>query len=182
MENGDSGYARFLRGDESALTELVKTYRGSLTNYLFSIVHDRDLAEDLAEDTFVKLLVKRPPLRKDASFKTWLYTVGRNLALDHLRKTKRRNEVGEEPLAFAEAAVGDPAALLIEKEERKALLAAMERLRPSYRQILQLSCFEGFGVGECARILKKEKRAVSVLLHRAREALKKEMTKEEIIP
>ena len=58
MDNGASSYRRFLDGDETALTEIVSQYRPGLQNYIYSVVNDYAAAEDLTEDTFVKLLLK----------------------------------------------------------------------------------------------------------------------------
>lgn len=182
MDHGESSYRRFLAGDPEALPELVHTYRPGLEQYLFSIVHDRALAEDLTEDTFVKLCLKRPRPNGTASFKTWLYAIGRNLALDHLRRTKRRNETGGEIAETLADPAGDPAAAFLADEEKRALFAAMERLHPPYRQILWLTYFEDFSPAECAKILRKNQKNVSVLLHRAKAALKKELEKEDMIP
>lgn len=178
MDQEELYYRRFLAGDDEALTALVKACRPGLCAYLFTIVRDRDLAEDLTEDTFVKLLLKRPRSTGKASFKTWLYTIGRNLACDRLRKDARR---GETFAALPEDLPDrrfDPAAALSEKADRQALYAALLRLHPPYRQVLWLIYFEDFSVKECARILKKSPNAVSVLHRRAKEALKKELEKE----
>ena len=163
MDQEELYYRRFLAGDDEAMTALVKACRPGLCAYLFTIVRDRDLAEDLTEDTFVKLLLKRPRSTGKASFKTWLYTIGRNLACDRLRKDARR---GETFAALPEDLPDrrfDPAAALSEKADR---------------QVLWLIYFEDFSVKECARILKKSPNAVSVLHRRAKEALKKELEKE----
>ncbi|MBR6701910.1 MAG: RNA polymerase subunit sigma-24, partial [Clostridia bacterium] len=95
MENGADAYRRFLEGDENGLEEIITEYKDGLILYLNGYVSNLDLAEELAEDTFVRLFTKKPKNKGGASFKTWLYTIGRNIALDALRKMKRRRE---EPL------------------------------------------------------------------------------------
>ena len=181
MDHGEKSTCRRSQTDvpETLLT-LVKTCRPGLTRYLNSIVHDPALAEDLTEEAFVKLLTKRPASVQTPSFKTWLFTVGRNLALDHLRKAKRRGEIpGDAPETLADP-TGDPAEAVEAKETRAALRAAMERLHPPYRQVLELTYFEEFTPAQCAKILRMRPRNVSVLLFRAKEALRKELAKEDI--
>ena len=96
MDRGSECYARFLAGEPEGLTALIEEYRDGLILYLCSIVGDYGAAEELAEDTFVKLLLKRPKDRGTGAFKTWLYTIGRHLALDRMRKQKREVSVPPE--------------------------------------------------------------------------------------
>ena len=94
MDNGASSYRRFRdKGDQSALVEIIRDYKDGLILYLTSIVGNIQTAEELAEDTFVLIGIKKPKDNGKASFKTWLYTIGRNVAIDYLRKNLKHNEV-----------------------------------------------------------------------------------------
>ena len=62
-----------------------------IMNHINSYVNDIYLAEDLMQETFFKIAVKKPKLKYKSSFKTWLYTIGRNIAIDYLRKHARKN-------------------------------------------------------------------------------------------
>ncbi len=86
MDQGDEYYKRYLHGDQDAFVSLVQMYMDGLVLFLTGITGDVTLAEDATEDTFVKLGVKCPHYSGKASFKTWLYTIGRNTARDHLRR------------------------------------------------------------------------------------------------
>ncbi|MBR3517488.1 MAG: RNA polymerase sigma factor [Lachnospiraceae bacterium] len=87
MDNGAINYRRFRdKEDKNALIEIIKEYKDDLMYFLYSNVRDINVAEDLTEDTFVLLGTKKPKDKQDCSFKTWLYTIGRNLAIDYLRK------------------------------------------------------------------------------------------------
>ena len=91
MDNGASSYRRFRdNGDESGLIEIIRDYKDGLILYLSSIVGDLNTAEDIAEDTFVVLGTKKPKDKGKSSFKTWLYTIGRNAAIDYMRKKARK--------------------------------------------------------------------------------------------
>ena len=97
MDNGASSYRRFRdNGDESGLVEIIRDYKDGLILYLTSIVGNVQTAEELAEDTFVLLGTKKPRDKGKGSFKTWLYTIGRNVAIDHLRKHSKHIEVSIE--------------------------------------------------------------------------------------
>ena len=93
MDNGASSYRRFLDGDNNGLTEIVRDYKDGLILYINSFVGNIYVAEELMEDTFFKLITKKPKFSEKYSFKTWLYTIGRNVAIDYLRKNSKNLEV-----------------------------------------------------------------------------------------
>jgi len=82
--------ARFQAGDERAYIELVNRYRDRLINFVFQFLGDREQAEDVVQDTMLKLYIKKHYYREIAKFSTWIYTIARNLANTELRKRKRR--------------------------------------------------------------------------------------------
>ena len=94
MDNGASSYRRFRdEGDESGLAEIIRDYRDGLIFYLNGFVNNIQVAEELAEDTFVLLGTKKPKDKGIGSFKTWLYTIGRNIALNYLKRRARLSEI-----------------------------------------------------------------------------------------
>lgn len=94
MDKGAESYGRYLQGDDSGLAELIKEYKDPLILYLNGFVCNICTAEELAEDTFVKIGIKKPRYNsKKASFKTWLYIIARNTALDYLRKCSKTSEI-----------------------------------------------------------------------------------------
>ena len=93
MDNGASSYRRFLDGDDNGFVEIVKDYKDGLILFLDSFVSNLSVAEELAEDTFVKLGIKKPYFSGKSSFKTWLYAIGRNVAVDYICKESKRSEV-----------------------------------------------------------------------------------------
>lgn len=82
--------ARFQSGDERAYIELVNRYRDRLMNFVFQFVGDMEQAEDVVQDTMLKLYEKKHYYKEIAKFSTWIYTIARNLANTELRKRKRR--------------------------------------------------------------------------------------------
>lgn len=177
MDRGSENYRRFLDGDDTGLVELVRDYKDGLILYLNSLVNDIHLAEDLTEDTFVRLGTRKPKNRGKSSFKTWLYTIGRNIAIDHLRRESRIIKVpfgGHEELP---GALEDIEAQYIRSETRIAVHGMLRRLKPQYRQVLWLTYFEGFSNKEAAAVMKKSVNNIETLLHRARRSLRAEMEK-----
>lgn len=93
MDNGASSYRRFLDGDENGFVEIVRDYKDGLILYLDSFVRNITVAEELAEDTFVRLGIKKPRFKQKSSFRTWLYAIGGNIAVDYIRKQARLSTV-----------------------------------------------------------------------------------------
>ena len=175
MDNGASSYRRFLNGEKDALTEIIKEYKDGLTFFLNGFCCNLSEAEDMTQETFIKLYVKKPKFNGKSSFKTWLYRIGRNTAVDYLRKKSRGGDtLGEDFTDFS----ANPEIGYFREEDKRNLHKAMCRLKPEYRQILWLVYFESMSVGESAKILKKSENNTSVLLHRAKKSLKSELTKE----
>lgn len=178
MDEGRLAYGRYLAGDSDALGVLVALYNAPLIRYLTGIVRDPYAAEDIAADTFLALLLKKPNFRSESSFKTFLFKIARHKAVDSLRrKTSRAALPLEEELTGEE----DPLWAGILRDERsRALYRAMERLHPDYRGVLELLYFEELTAEETGAVLGKSKKQTSNLLYRAKEALRKELAKEGI--
>ncbi len=85
MDNDADRYRRFLDGDDDELVMIIDTYHQGLSLYLNSIVKNICEAEEIMQDTFVKLAVKKPKFHGKSTFKTWLYSIARNQALNYLR-------------------------------------------------------------------------------------------------
>ena len=180
MENIAGSYQRFLEGDENGLTQIICAYSDSLILYLYCYVRDITLAEELAEETFVKLVLKRPRFSGDSAFKTWLYAIARNVAIDHLRRERKRNV----PMEACRELADEKAYLeqkYLQQEQKLQLHAAMEQLKPEYRQVLWLVYFEQFSHKEIAKIMGKTTHNIETLACRARQALKTKLNKEGFI-
>ena len=176
MADGAENYQRFLDGDREGMVELIRDYKDGLILYLNGIVGNIHTAEDIMEDTFVKLVVKKPRFREKCSFKTWLYTIGRNAALDHLRKNARKSDT---PLDELELADKEDLELSYIREERKIMVHhALAHLKRDYAQVLYLSFFEELSNEEIAAVMRKSKRQVENLLYRAKLSLKNVLEKE----
>lgn len=178
MTPGEESYRKFLRGDQQGLRELVELYRDELLLFIHSFVGDLTQAEDLAEDVFVELVVKKPRFRGGSSFKTWLFAIARHKALNFVKKRGRTQSVSVEELAALPDECAGLERSLLRDEQHAALWRAMAGLKDEYRQALCLSYFEDFSNGEIAEIMGKSRRQVENLLYRAKGALKDSLTKE----
>lgn len=180
MDNGASSYRRFLDGDESGMVEIIRDYKDGLALYLNGFVGNISVAEDLMEDTFVKLVVKKPRYTAKFSFKTWLYTIGRNAAIDYLRKYRRRADITDVELE----ALPDAESLelsYIKEEQKLTLHRALGRLKTEYRQALYLSYFEELSNAEIAEVMRKSRRQIENLIYRGKQSLKSELEKEGFV-
>lgn len=176
--SGASSYRRFLDGDESGMAELIRDYKDGLLMYLLGITRDFHTAEDIMEDTFVKLVVKKPRYSEKCSFKTWLYTIGRNAAVDYLRRNSKKADSTVEELAESLADEENLERSYLQEERKIMLHKAMATLNPDYRQVLYLSFFEGLSNDEIAVVIRKSKRQVEMLIYRAKISLKSKLEKE----
>ena len=178
MTDGAESYRRYLDGDDAAVEDIVVLHRDGLIFYLYSFVSDFDTAEELAEDTFFKLITKKPRFRAKSSFKTWLYAIGRNVAIDYLRHEGRRRSVPLDDCAEQSDICASIEQQYIKNERDAVLHRAMSRLKDEYRQVLYLIYFEGLSSADVALIMKKNARSVDTLAWRARNAMKAELMKE----
>ncbi len=170
MDTGAACYRRFLDGDESGFDDLVKLYRESLVLFLYRYVRNTAVAEDIAADAFVELLVHKHRYNFRYSLKTYLFTIGRNKALDYLRHERR---FGSEPLSEAEHVSGeDEIAEILNDESKLALHRAIGRLSPEYRTAVHLVYFEDMSYDDAARVMRKSAKQVSNMLYRARKELR----------
>jgi len=179
MDNGASSYSRYLAGDDSALGDIVREYKDGLILYLNSLINNIHDAEELMEETFYKLAYKKPRFSGKSSFKTWLYSIGRNLALDHLRRTKKKKHASLEE-CYELRSVTDIEENYIKEEEKLMVHKALKNLRIQYSQAICLTYIEGFSNSEAATIMHKTSRQMTNLLYQAKKALREELEKEGI--
>lgn len=174
MDNGAELYRRFLENDAEGFDLIIRDHREGLVLFINRLVNDICLAEELAEDTFLKLYVDKPKFSGKCSFKAWLYTIGRNAAIDHYRKYSRRTA---DPIDdfYDMSDKTDIENDYIKNEEKRILYNAIERLNPDYRQVIYLVFFEDLKSSEAGAVLHKSERQMRNLLYRAKQNLKSEL-------
>ena len=177
MDSGSILYRRYLDGDDEAMVELIRVYKDGLILYLNGITSNLSLAEELMEDAFFKLAAKKPRFSGKSSFKTWLYTIGRNAALDSMRKNARISDTPVED-RYDISDERDIEQDYLREEQKISLHRAMETLSSEYRQVLYLTYFEELSNAEAAAVMKKSRRQIENLLYRAKLALRSKLEKE----
>lgn len=161
--------SRAATGDRAAWGTLVDRYLGPISGYAWYMLGDRGEAEDVAQETFVRLMGKVAAwdANGEASLKTWLYRVAINLCID------RRRKVVPLPMADLPEVPDAHAAGAEERFDReRALREALDRLPERQRAVLTMVYYQGFSNGEAAVALRISVEAVESLLARARRALK----------
>ncbi|MBV19472.1 MAG: RNA polymerase subunit sigma-24 [Cytophagia bacterium] len=147
----------FQNGDRNAYTQLVTRYRDKIISFLYRYMHDMDSAEDLAQEAFFKVYLKKDSYKETYKFSTWLFTIASNLAKTELRKLKRRktssisdiNKDGNSDNIFI---TGDN----IEKtanNESKLLEKALAELEHDYKIIIILREIQELSYDVISRIL-----------------------------
>ena len=181
MDNGASSYRRFLEGDDDGIVQIIKDHKDGLMLYLNSFLLNIHLAEDLTEDTFVKLIARRPRFSGKSTFKTWLYAIARNVALDFLRKNAKLPTVSAEEAMTLIADEADVARQYLCSERKLQVHKALKQLNDEYRQVLVLVYFEDFQNDQVASIMGKSKKQIENLVYRAKLSLKSELEKEGFV-
>lgn len=171
-------------GDAAAFEELVARYQNRLLTVLEHLVGDRELAEDLTQDVFVRIFKARHRYEPEARFSTWLFTIANNVASNALRSRARRREVGvsegngadSTPLSLeqlAKAASGSlPTRALDKAEQAEMVRHAVASLSERQRMALLLAKFEGMSYQDIAQTMGLSVQAIKSLLSRARVNLK----------
>lgn len=173
MESDEIIYDRFLEErNEEDFRILLERHKDRLVLFLNGYVHNLADAEELMLDAFAEVALGRSIFAGRSSFRTWLYSIGKKLALSHLRKTGRRMEVGEEAAEGVEGTVQAPDVTLLQEEGKKELYQALESLNSEYRQVLMLLYFEEMSHEEVARVMRKSMKQIYNLTERGKKALR----------
>ena len=171
-------------GHEPAFRELVRRYERPVFSLIYRMVRDRALAEDLAQETFLKVLNGIKTYRSDFKFSSWIFKIASNAAIDHLRKrtldTLSLDGAPDATTPDARAAtaldVGDRGESPLQQVEARELGTAIERaigrLRPEYRTCILLRHVDGHSYEEIAQMLDLPLGTVKTYIHRARNELR----------
>jgi RNA polymerase sigma-70 factor (ECF subfamily) len=149
-------------GDQTAMNRLVDRHHGAAFRVALSLVADPDLAQDVAQDAFLRAFRGLEGFRGDASFRTWMLTIAANTAKGALRKMMRRRETaldGVAPVASPEASPEDRAAIEEEAAKARAMLA---KLPEKQRMSVQLRVDEGLSFREIGEVIGSSEGAARV--------------------
>ena len=171
-------------GREPAFRELVRRYERPVFSLIFRMVRDRETAEDLAQDTFIKVLNNIDRYRPEFKLSSWLFKIANNVTIDHLRRRQLATVSLDGSPHAATAAEAQATSLDVESRGQSALEAiesrelgsaielAIGKLRPEYRSCILLRHVEGRSYEEIAATLDLPLGTVKTYIHRARHELR----------
>jgi len=169
---------RVRQGDADSFDELLRRYRTPLVKYFCRLVRDQALAEDLAQEAFLRVYKARHRYRPEARFTTWLYRIATNLALNAIRDGRERRqdgngsgEDGEAPFEFVDPRVSVEQQL-IESDRSRMIREAIMALPENQRAAVILHKYQDMDYRQIAKVLKVSESAVKSLLFRAYETLR----------
>jgi RNA polymerase sigma-70 factor (ECF subfamily) len=172
------------KGSEQAYRELLARYERPVFSLVFRMVRDRETAEDLSQETFIKVLNNLDRYSPEFKFSSWLFKIANNLTIDHLRRRRvdtisiegAPDAITSESAKATSIAVVSGGESPLEELESRELGTAIERaigkLRPEYRACIMLRHVEDKSYEEIAEIVKLPLGTVKTYIHRARHELR----------
>jgi RNA polymerase sigma-70 factor (ECF subfamily) len=173
------------QGRDAAFRELIRRYERPVFSLIFRMVRDRETAEDLAQDTFIKVLNHIDKYSPEFKLSSWLFKIANNVAIDHLRKRRldtvsmdgspHATTASEIDATSFDVSLHEESALeeIESKELGTAIERAIARLRPEYRSCIMLRHVEGRSYEEIAATLDLPLGTVKTYIHRARHELRR---------
>ena len=174
---------KFQEGDVGAYNQLVFRFKDRLLNFIYRFVNDLDLAEDLVQDTLLKLYTHKDSYQEIAKFSTWLYTIAANLARTELRKKKRRKtfsvtELSREDREFIIASSDvDPSQDFSSQNFEKSVQRALAELPDDFKTIIILRDIQELSYDEISKIVDVPLGTVKSRINRGRVKLQQLLKK-----
>lgn len=182
MKDDKTLYKDFLQGDINSFEDLVINHKDNLIYFISRYTGgDMFIAEDIAQDVFAYIYVYKDKYDLKYSFKTFIYTLGKNKAIDQIRKLSKAKLMsfdGDTEYLFPEGESIEEK--IIKDEEHRNILISLKSLKPDYERVLYLLAFENLSYKDIAKILGKTLPQTKVLIHRARKSLKRIIEKGEV--
>ncbi len=161
-----------LSGDHEAYAVLVDRYKNALYHHCFAIVRSEDIAEDIAQDTFITAYYKLSSYNADYKLGTWLFKIATNKALNWLKKAAKEISADDELITAIASTLPGPQ----QKAEDNELHEAVDRLEPKYRAVISLYYWQGLSYDEVAMVLAVPNGSVKGWMSRAKAQLRKELS------
>lgn len=171
---------RLQKGDETAWSELLERWRRPVLNFVFRMTGDFFLAEEIAQETFVRISRKIGEFKPNAAaFPSWVFQIARNAALDALRHKRRHpaDALEELPLAggLIEDSVASPARDMELRNIGSEIAAAVQELPEEQRTALILAEYHDLTIAEIAASMGSSAKSVEARLYRARQTLRQKL-------
>lgn len=170
-------------GAQEAFREIVTRFERPVYSLIARMVHDPVLAEDLAQEVFVKAFRRLDSYDPERKFSSWLFKIAHNTTIDHLRKgapdtvplEAEKDDGPDLSAVLSDGSVEDAAAAAERRQMARALEQAISRLRPEYREVVVLFYVEGVSYPEICESTGLPSGTVKTYLHRARKELAQAM-------
>ena len=169
-------YKEFINGNKDAFNEIVNRYRDILILFILRYVKNMEIAEDLAQDTFVYVLINKKEYDFKYSLKTYLFTIAKCRSINYIKKQKKNVQFSDTNLEDLNSISIDES--LIRQENREIILNAMTKIKDEYQVLIYLRDIQGFNYKEICKILDKTMAQVKISIYRARKSLEKIIRKE----
>ncbi len=179
--------ARFQKGQLGAFEILLERHRRGIFYFILRFAYNRDTAEDLVQDVFLRVVAKKATFQRRSKFTTWLYTIARNLSIDHLRKMRHRNAASldqpRKPGSESEVTLMDQIGTIEAPTDQKAherrlrdhIARAIGSLSPEQREVFLMREENGLPFDEIAEIVKAPLNTVKSRMRYALQHLKSDL-------
>lgn len=163
---------RYRAGREEALVELIQRFSASLYRFIWRLIGDASMAEDLVQETFLKVWKHLSSFREQESFKAWIFSIARHLSIDYLRKKKMMvfSAMGEEEDVIADTIADERPLILADLEQQEvkfAIQEALEQLSPPAKMVVLLHDEEELTFEEIAQVTAEPMNTVKSRYRRA---------------
>lgn len=172
-----------LKGDQQAFAELVDLYHDKLYHMAYRMLSNRQEAEDVVQDTFLRVYKNLDRFDESLKFSTWIYRIATNLCIDRLRKRKptysldaeSQDYEGLDGYSMIPSDNKTPESELILSDTQRIIHQAMESLPPKYKSVMMLRYIQDLSLQEVGDILGMPVTTIKTRVHRGREFLRKKL-------
>ena len=173
-------YKKFLLGNNEAFNHLIVKYRKMITDFIMYYVKEVEVAEDIAQDSFLYMIINKKEYDFKYSFKTYLYTIARSRTFNYLKKGKKEISVEDINLNGLEATINIEDEVL-NNYNRERIESAIAGLKREYQVIIVLYYFQNFKYKEISEILNISMSKTKMMINRAKKKIKKLLMEEDMI-
>ena len=176
-------YRLFLNGDENSFESLVVLYENELGRFIYNIVHDYHEAKHLTIEAFAQLAASGRQFAGRSSIKTYLFTIGKNLAIRYMKMVGNIQHYSfEEVIEISDDENETPDHFLEQEENKRLLREAMVGLKDEHRVVLLLLYFEDMSYLQAGQVMQKSEKQIKHLAYRAKLALRKKLENGGFVP
>lgn len=170
-------------GDRAAFAELVDMYQSKIFHLAYRMLHNRHEAEEIVQETFLRVYTNLERYDEDQKFSTWIYRIGTNLCIDRLRKRRPSYSLdadvgegeGNDWYAMLKSEENSPDDQLVLSELQQVIREAIGELPEKYKAIITLRYLQDLSLQEISDVLSMPVTTIKTRLHRGREYLRKKL-------